>query len=595
MNDDFLSYYERELSFVRELGDEFARKYPKVAGRLRLETDGSDDPHVERLIEAFAFLCGRVRKKIDDDLPEVTESFFQILNPQFTSPVPSMSIAAFTPLPASVSPAGYRVPVDTELFSRQVNGMQCQFRTRYPVELWPVELVSAFLKEPRRPLPDAQQALVLQLRSSGGAPLCELAWKRLRFFLNGQGGHVLPLYEMLFNHVAHVEFVGRSPHGEPLEVLQSDSAILPVGFSPEEAMLPASGKSFPAHALLTEYFCFPEKFLFFDLGGLEKLAARQFQNTLEIWIYFDRPVKQGMLVTTEMFCLNATPIVNLFSRTAEPLRIDRTRTEYHLVPDLRRKDSTEIYSVDSVASHRLSRQDSREYRPFYSLGHHREDDQVYWLIRRVPSGRYGDEGTDVHLSFSDIGFHKVPPDAETVMVKVTCTNRDLPARMKFDDPAGDFETETVAAVSSIRCLVKPSGSRRQALGGALQWQLISGLALNHLSLVAGGEEALKEILRIYDFENSPSTRQQINGIVSLKSGSTTKRMGRSFCRGIQVEITFDEEKFVGSALYLFASILERFIGQYVSVNSFTTMTVKTQQRKETYKTWPPRNGDRILV
>jgi type VI secretion system protein ImpG len=300
-------------------------------------------------------------------------------------------------------------------------------------------------------------------------------------------------------------------------------------------------------------------------------------------------------VSAEMFRLNATPVVNLFTRIAEPLRIDRTRNEYRLIPDLRRQDSTEVFSVDSVSSHRLSRGDSRDYRPFYSLQHGREDDTVYWLTRRVPSGRYGDEGTDLFLSFADISFHGTPPDAETVMVKVTCTNRDQPTRMKFDDPSGDFETEIVAAVSTIRCLVKPTRSRRQALGGALQWQLISGLALNYLSLVSGGEEALKEILRIYDFENSPSTRQQINGIVSLKSGYTTKRIGRSFCRGVQVEITFDEEKFVGSGLYLFACILERFIGQYVSVNSFTQLIAKTQQRKETYKSWPPRNGDRTLL
>lgn len=595
MDDDFLSYYERELSFVREMGDEFARKYPKVAGRLRLETDRSEDPHVERLIEAFAFLCGRVHKKIDDDLPEITESFFQILNPQLISPVPSMSIVAFAPLIAAVSPAGYQVPVDTEIYSRQSSGAPCRFRTRYPVTFWPVELVSASLKDPRRPLPRAQQALVLQLKSANGLSISEFTWKSLRFFLNGQGQHVQHLYEMICNYTSHVEFVGLSAEGGALEILQSEAAILPVGFTPQEAMLPTSDKSFPAQQLLTEYFCFPEKFLFFDVAGLERLSSNRFQETLEIWIYFDRPVRQGVAVSAEMFCLNATPIVNLFSRTAEPLRIDRTKNEYRLIPDVRRQESTEVYSVDSVASHRLSGEDCREYRPFYSLDHHREHDTVYWLAKRHPSGRYGDEGSDVRLSFGDLSFNGVPPDAETVMVKLTCTNRDQPARLKFDDPGGDFETEVVAQVSSIRCLVKPTRCRRQAMGGGVQWKLISGLALNYLSLVSGGEQALKEVLSIYDFENSPSTRQQISGIVAITSSYTTKRVGGAFCRGVQVEITFDEEKFVGSALYLFACVLERFIGQYVSVNSFTQVSVKTLQRKETYKTWPPRNGERTLI
>ena len=600
MSDEFLTYYERELSFVREMGVEFARKYPKIAGRLQLDSDGSDDPHVERLIEAFAFLCGRIHKKIDDDLPEITESFFQILYPHFNSPVPSMSVAVFDPVLASIPPSGYPVPCDTALFSRQINGMQCQFRTRYPVSFWPVQVVSAALKEPRKTLPDSQQAVVLQLRSVNGMSLSQLQWHSLRFFLNGQGQHVLHLYEMLFNNVSHVEFVGLSKEGAPVEILQGASAILPVGFSPLEAMLPPTGKSFPGYLLLAEYFCFPEKFLFFDLAGLEKLASRSLTDTLEIWIYLDRPVKSGIIVSGDMFCLNAAPIVNLFSRTAEPVQIDRTKTEYLLIPDLRRQDATEVFSVDSVSSFRASGQSGKDYRPFYSLSHHREegpgkDDTVFLLTRREASGRYGDEGTDLYLSFADIGFRNVSPGVESVMVKATCTNRDLSARMKFGDPAGDFETEVAAPVSAIRCLVKPTRTRRPTLSGTLQWQLISSLALNYLSIVSGGEDALKEILRIYDFENSPSTSQQINGIVSIKSSYTTKRMGRSFCRGVQVDITFDEEKFVGSALYLFANILERFIAQYVSVNSFTQVIVRTLQRKEIFKSWPPRNGERVLV
>jgi type VI secretion system protein ImpG len=187
------------------------------------------------------------------------------------------------------------------------------------------------------------------------------------------------------------------------------------------------------------------------------------------------------------------------------------------------------------------------------------------------------------------------PDAEIVMVQATCTNRDLPGRMKFGDPAGDFETEIAAPVSLIRCLLKPTRPHRPTIGGTLQWQLISNLALNYMSIVDGGEEALKEILRIYDFENSAASSQQINGIVSLKSTYTTKRIGRSFCRGLQVEMTFDEDRFVGSALYLFANILERFMGQYVSVNSFTQLIVKTLQRKEVFKVWQPRSGERVLL
>jgi type VI secretion system protein ImpG len=187
------------------------------------------------------------------------------------------------------------------------------------------------------------------------------------------------------------------------------------------------------------------------------------------------------------------------------------------------------------------------------------------------------------------------PGVETLTVHTTCTNRDLPARLPFGDPAGDFNLEIAAPVASVNCLIKPTPARRPSLGGALQWRLISHLSLNYTSIVEGGEEALKEILKLYDFEDSPATRQQINGIVSLQSQHVTKRIDQSFCRGVQITIDFDEDKFVGAGIYLFACVLERFLGQYVSVNSFSQLVAKTLQKKGTLKKWPPRNGNRVLL
>lgn len=184
---------------------------------------------------------------------------------------------------------------------------------------------------------------------------------------------------------------------------------------------------------------------------------------------------------------------------------------------------------------------------------------------------------------------------ETLTVYTTCTNRDIPARLPFGDPAGDFHLEMAAPVASVNSLIKPTPTRRPTLGGALQWQLISHLSLNYLSLVGGGEDALREVLKLYDFDDSPATRQQINGIASVRSGHITRRIGQSFCRGVEVTIEFDEDKYVGTGLYLFACVLERFLGQYVSVNSFSQMVARTLQKKGALKKWPPRSGNRILL
>ena len=201
----------------------------------------------------------------------------------------------------------------------------------------------------------------------------------------------------------------------------------------------------------------------------------------------------------------------------------------------------------------------------------------------------------MYLSFSDLDFDPADPGTEVLTVHTTCTNRDLPGRLPFGDMRGDFDLETAAPVSRINSLIKPSVTRRPAMGGGLQWRLISHLSLNYMSLVEGGEEALKEILRLYDFDNSPATRQQIEGVVALQAQYVTRRIGSSFCRGVQIHLTLDEDKFIGSGLFLFASVLERFIGQYVSVNSFSQLVAKTLQRKEALKHWRPRNGNQILL
>jgi type VI secretion system protein ImpG len=600
MNDDFLSYYERELTFIREMGVEFAKKYPKIASRLLLEPDKCEDPYTERLIEAFAFLCGRVHKKIDDDFPEITQSLLNIIYPHYVNPIPSMSVVRFDTLKA-VPPAGYTIEKDTALYSKPIGGFTCQFKTTYPVTLWPAEVVSVEMRDQKKPVNKAQQALVIQLKTCNGMSLSEIGWEKLRFFLNGSGQHVFHLYELLFNNVCHVECEAVNLQGRMEAVSLSPESIIPVGFDPAEGMLPCQGRSFPGYLLLFEYFCFPEKFLFFDLTGLERLRHLALRDSLEIWIYLDRIAKSNLLINADTFCLNATPVINLFSQIAEPIRVDQEKTEYRVIPNIRRIESTEVFSIDRViASTADSLEKMQEFKPFYSLRHHLYgDDELqksgYWHIERRPSGRQGDEGTDVFLSFTDWNLKSADLGIETLTIHTTCTNRDLPGRLPFGDAAGDFQMESAAPVSRIRCLIKPTPTRRPALGGALQWRLISHLSLNYLSLVQGGEGALQEILKLYDFDNSPATQKQISGIVSLESAYVTKRIGQCMCRGVQTTLSFDEDKFVGAGVYLFACVLDAFLGQYVSVNSFSQLVAKTIQKKEVLKKWPPRSGSRVLL
>ena len=599
MDDNLLHYYERELTYIRELGAEFARKYPKIAGRLLLEKDKCEDPHTERLLEAFAFLSARIHKKIDDNLPEITESLLGIIYPHYLSPIPSMSIVRFEPVKQGMPPAGYHIPKGTVLYSKPVGGTACRFSTSYPVTLWPIEVVSAGLADPAKQVAGAVKALTIELKSTGGSSLSAL--QELRFFLNGQHQHIFHLYELIFNNVCRVEINIKAESGKTETVTLDPDTILPVGFRDEEIMLPYPKRSFPGYILLFEYFCFPEKFLFFDIQGLNRLGKQVTGDAMEIVLYLDRAPKPDLVVTRDTFCLGAAPVINLFERVAEPIRVSKEKTEYRVIPDIRRQTANEIYQIEKVVSAAgADGREGSEYRPFYSIRHHLEDSdarkkRVFWHMERRPSEKKGDGGTEVYLSFADLDFRPADPGAEIVTAYLTCTNRDLPSRLPFGDPAGDFDIEAAGQIARISSLIKPTPTRRPSLGGAHQWQLISHLSLNYLSIVEGGEEGLKEILKLYDFENTPSTRQQIAGIVKVSSEHITRRMGRSFCRGVHVTIQFDEDKYVGSGLFLFASVLERFLAQYVSVNSFTQLEAKVIQRPEVLKKWPPRSGNRILI
>jgi type VI secretion system protein ImpG len=603
MDDQLLNYYERELTFIREMGSEFARKYPKIAGRLLLEPDKCEDPHTERLIEAFAFISGRIHKKIDDDFPEITESLLSIVYPHYVSPIPPMSVVRFEPLKQTIPPTGYTIARNTPLYSKPVSGTPCQFATSYPVTLWPIEVVSAGLRDPKKAVKGAQQAIVIRLKTFNDMSLSLVGWEKLRFFLNGPHQHVFHLYELMFNNVCHVELECKSANWQGVikRISLTPNDILPVGFDPDEFMIPYPRRSFPGYLLLFEYFSFPEKFLFFDLDGLNQIRQGDFGDTLDIWIYLDRAAKSNLVINEETFCINATPVVNLFKRIAEPIRVEQRKTEYRVIPDIRRQEATEVFSIDSVsASSAGSSGEEVHFRPFYSVRHHLDEGdgngrRAFWHVERRASNKKGDDGTEVFLSFADLDFNPVDPGVETLTIHTTSTNRDLPARLPFGDPAGDFDMEIAAPVASINCLIKPTPARRPSLGGAQQWRLISHLSLNYMSIVEGGEDALREILKLYDFDDSPATRQQINGIVSLQAQHVTKRIGQSFCRGVQVTIEFDEDKFVGAGLYLFASILERFLGQYVSVNSFSRLVAKTVQKKGALKEWPPRSGNRVIL
>ncbi len=598
-NDALLEYYKRELTYLRKMGQAFAERYPKVAGRLELGMDQSPDPHIERLIESFAFLTARLQYDLESEFPRLSTALLENLYPQLVNPVPAMTVAAFDADPTQGKlTSAHRIPAHTPLSAQTHQGQLCRFRTCYAVDLLPLVVESALFESVDRyefldALPGVALVLRLRLRSLT-EPMQTLGFDRLRFYLHGDRMLVYALYELLFNHVLRVAVIteeGGRPRWQPADAIQ------PVGFSPEEAVLPYPPNAHPGYRLLQEFFTFPEKFLFMDLrlGALPEAA-----QTADLIFCLDQMPAGRLTVDEKTFRLGCTPIINLFPKTTEPVRIDHRRYEYRLNPDKRREKITEIHSIRSVTATSDERQTETAVESYFSLNHAAQhpDQRIFYYCRRQPTGRRDLPGTEMFLSFVDLDFSPARPASTSVFAHALCTNR----RLAEDLPAGAMlQLEQAAPVAEVTALAKPTAQLVPPLDGAALWRLISHLSLNYLSFSDGpdGLGALREILRLYCFSDHPEVLQQINGIREMTTERVVRRTGsdgwRGFSRGFEIALSLDERLYVGSSAFLLAAVLNRFFPLYAGINTFTQLVLRSAQRDGEWKRWPPMAGEQIVA
>src|ERR1700677_4424147 len=288
MRDDLLLYYERELDYLRKSAAQFSARHPKVASRLVLEPTKCEDPHVERLLEAFAFLAARVHLKMDDEFPEITEGLLTVVYPQLVRPLPSMSVVEFQLDPEKGKlTSGLKIERNSPLYSKPVGGVPCTFRTCYDTTLWPLTVNAAEWRAPSRLQPavktnDSAWAIRLELQCAPDVNFQVLKIDQLRFYLDGESGLVNILYDLLFSSLNRIMVRDLTPGSRLAPVTLPASALKAVGFGLEEGMVSYPSSTFAGHRLLMGYFAVPEKFFFVDLTGLETVAAAGFKDAIEI-------------------------------------------------------------------------------------------------------------------------------------------------------------------------------------------------------------------------------------------------------------------------------------------------------------------------
>ncbi|MFQ5773101.1 MAG: type VI secretion system baseplate subunit TssF [Kiloniellaceae bacterium] len=586
----FNKYFQDELAYLRELGREFSDANPKLAPFL---ADSGNDPDVERLLEGFAFLAGRIRQKLEDELPELTHSLITLLWPHFLRPVPSMSILEFQPIPSAMSGTAV-IKKGVEVDSVPVEDTACRFRTCYDVDLHPLSLVKADLQRTA-----AASVLRLGFALEPGASLDRLGLKSLRLYLHGDPSLSKSLYLWLSRHLEKVTVsAGGGPGDENAFTLPPD-LVRPVGFAEDEGLLPYPPNAFVAYRLLQEYFNLPEKFLFLDIEGLRPLARFKMADRFELAFEFSRPLEDQVRPKKDTFRLYCTPIVNLFVRDADPIRVDQTKAEYRVRPSGKEPSHYETYSIDQVEGWVQGTGKRRVYKAFESFEHVREAGTpaggIFYRSRVYPAvvGR----SLETYVSFVTAGDSRTMPPTETISIQLTCTNRNLAEKLR----AGEIATPTGTSpeFARFRNVIPARPSVIPPLDSGLHWQLISNMSLNYVSLVR--IEALRTVLSAYDFrakydrKAERESRLRLEGLVGVHTEPVDLLRAGLPVRGLRTHMEMRESNFAGEGdMYLFASVLNEFLSLFASINSFHQLIVTGVEHGEVYR-WPAKSGQQLLL
>ncbi|WP_277183877.1 type VI secretion system baseplate subunit TssF [Caballeronia sp. BR00000012568055] len=622
MNPAFLRYYSQELQHVREMGGEFAAAFPKIAGRLALDGVECADPYVERLLEGFSFLAARVQMKLDAEFPRFTQHLLELAYPHYLAPTPSMTVVqlqadhANPQLAASVD--GIVVPRHTALRGMldKSASTRCEFRTAHALTLWPVEIAQAKFfthagtASPMLPA-GVKAGLRLRLRATGALGFERLTLDRLPLYLRGPDGLPARLHERLLAHCVGVAVMQPGHGGSAATTLAvlPKTALRPLGFAEDEALLPVGRQSFDGYRLLQEYFAFAPRFMFVELNGLQGALRQCRGKEAEIVILLDQAdasLERG--VDASNFALDCTPAINLFRRRTDRVALSGTAFEYHVVVDRTRPMDYEIHQIDEVSGYGAGATAEKQYRPFHCA---RDLDMpgaggAFYQLRREArrasarqqqnGARSSYLGSEAFIALVDTNAHE---DAEVRQLGISawCTNRDLPLSMPIGAGSTDFTLETEAPVTAVRCIVGPSRPLPSFAHGPAAWRLLDHLSLNYASLVDAnaqqGARVLRELLTLYCPADDAAAHRQVEGLSAVSCEPVVRRLPSPgpivYGRGLAITLSFDDAAFEGASAFLLGAVLAQFFAQYVSINSFTETHVATLARGPLMQ-WPARTG-----
>ena len=626
MDARLLRYYNQELHYLRDLGSEFAREFPKIASRLGIEGLEVTDPYVERLLEGCAFLAARVQLKQDAEFPRLSHRLLELVYPNFLAPVPSMMVVAVTPVPDANLLSAPVLARDAALQGPRsaVSDTRCEFRTAQPLRLTPLSTVQASyvlnvsdlgvsslpgLSAAERPR--ASVRITLQLPEGMGSD--KLALDTLRFYLGGQTDVAMQLNELAQSSAVGVLVGLPGRAGDGARHFLPASSIAPVGYGDDEAMLPPSLRGLSGMRILQEHFAFPERFLFLDINGLRPALAALKSRSFEIVILLSRP-GTGLegAVSAANFCLHCVPAINLFPKRADRIQVDDGHHEFQVVPDRLAPLDYEVYDVRAMTGFD-DEGNERKFLPLYAPGNGTEAHHpAYYTIWREPrvlsetarrdGPRSGYIGSEVFISLVDPNDAPYSESLRQLGLQTRCTNRDLPVFMPGGSSSGEYTLDAGVPLVHVKAVAGPSRPHTALRDGGVAWRLLNLLSLNYLSLVdtEGGTAAaaLRDLLSRFPQGSDPSVQRQIEALQDVRCKPVVRRHPVkgpiAFGRGIEVTLTVDELGHAGGSAFLFGAAMHQYLSRHASMNSFVETVLVSQTRGEVAR-WKPAPGARPVL
>lgn len=585
MEDLTLRYYDAEMRYLREAAKEFAQTHPDRAAMLDLDKAGTPDPYVERLFEGFAFSMGRLREKIDDDLPELTEGLVSMLWPHYLRTIPSLSVVAFTPDLKAMKMAE-PVPAGLEVTSRPIGPKNtvCRYRTTRDMMLNPLSISGVTMATE----PDGRSRLAIRFACSGQADWSQADLGRLSLYLSADAPVSSQLHMMLTRRQAalYMRLPGQA------ERIRLDGWFSPGGFGEEEGLWPKGDAGFSGYQLLLEYFTFRDKFMFVHLNGLEGITLPSGTEYFDIEVVLSQLWPSDLPVTHEAIRLHCVPVINLFTLEADPLTISGLESEYLLRPKRLQNGHTEIYAVDSVTGSK--RTDDAEYVPFSSFRHkggmmrrHAPPRYYHTRVKRGVTGLY-----DTWLILGGMQWEEDKGvERETVSLQITGTNGQLPRRA-LQSTLLDRCEQVMQTTMSVKNLCKPTLPVYPPAEDRFHWRVLSHLGSSFLNMMSSAE-VLRGTLALYNWQEDELNNRRLEAIQRVEHHRIQRFEEGYLLRGLDIEVTLDSNGFTGEGdVHLFGELLNRFFALYADMNQFNQLTLIVQPEGKCIR-WKENHSPRL--